>query len=66
MFGPAAGRPKSAVFRTADMVGLDTMCHVANNCYDNLPEDECRDFFKVPAFITQMVEKGWLGRKAKR
>jgi 3-hydroxyacyl-CoA dehydrogenase len=64
IFGPAMGRPKSAVFRTADLVGLDTLVHVATNCYDTLPDDEERDAFKAPDFITKMVENGWLGSKS--
>lgn len=57
------GRPKSAVFRTADIVGLDTIVHVAQNCYDSLTKDENRDTFKVPTVLTQMVEKKLLGDK---
>ena len=64
IFGPAMGRPKSAVFRTADIVGLDTFVHVSQNCYDSLPNDEERDVFKIPAFIKTMVEKGMLGQKS--
>ena len=47
IFGPAMGRPKSAVFRTADIVGLDTFVHVAKNCYDTLTQDEERETFRV-------------------
>jgi 3-hydroxyacyl-CoA dehydrogenase len=65
VFGPAIGRAKSAVFGTADVVGLDTFVHVAQNCWDNLPNDERHDVFAVPAFIKQMVENKWLGRKTK-
>lgn len=64
IFGPAMGRPKSAVFRTADIVGLDTFVHVADNCYDTLTEDEERDVFASPDFIRQMVQKGLLGDKS--
>ncbi len=64
IFGPAMGRPKSAVFRTADLVGLDTFVHVARNCYDNLPDDEEREIFQIPDFLEKMVERGWLGRKS--
>ncbi|HZH02209.1 MAG TPA: 3-hydroxyacyl-CoA dehydrogenase NAD-binding domain-containing protein, partial [Myxococcaceae bacterium] len=64
IFGPAMGRPKSAVFRTADIVGLDTFIHVATNCYDTLTRDEARDTFKVPAFLEGMVKKGLLGEKS--
>ena len=63
IFGAPLGRPKSAVFRTADMVGLDTVVHVAQNCYDALPKDERRDVFKLPSVLTQMVEKKLLGDK---
>ena len=52
--GEPMGRPKSAAFRTADMVGLDTFAHVADNCYAALESDEDRDVFKVPAFIRTM------------
>jgi 3-hydroxyacyl-CoA dehydrogenase len=64
IFGPATGRPKSAVFRTADIVGLDTFSHVAQNCYDTLTDDEERETFKLPAFIGEMVKKGMLGDKS--
>lgn len=64
VFGPPMGRPKSAVFRTADIVGLDTFVHVARNCYDTLVDDEERDLFKAPAFIEQMLEKNMLGDKS--
>ncbi len=63
IFGPAMGRPKSAVFRTADIVGLDTFLHVAKNCYDTLTGDEEREVFKAPEFVEQMVAKGLLGDK---
>ena len=64
IFGPAMGRPKSAVFRTADIVGLDTFSHVAKNCYDTLSHDEERDVFAAPDFLKKMVEKGLLGDKS--
>ena len=64
IFGPAMGRPKSAVFRTADIVGLDTFLHVTQNCYDSLAKDEARDTFKPPTFLTDMVKKGLLGDKS--
>jgi 3-hydroxyacyl-CoA dehydrogenase len=64
IFGPATGRPKSAVFRTADLVGLDTLVHVAQNCYDSLTDDEDRDAFLLPGFVQEMVAKGWLGDKS--
>ncbi len=63
--GEPMGRPKSAAFRTADMVGLDTFVHVADNCYAALEHDEDREIFKVPAFIRTMVEKKQLGDKTK-
>lgn len=61
--GPPLGRPKTAAFRTADMVGLDTLVHVAQNTYDSCKEDEARDVFKIPAVLQSMVEKKWLGDK---
>jgi 3-hydroxyacyl-CoA dehydrogenase len=64
VFGKPMGRPKSAVFRTADVVGLDTFVHVAQNCYDTLTDDEDREVFQVPEFIQEMAEKGWTGQKA--
>lgn len=66
IFGPATLKPKSGIFRLADMVGLDTLVHVANNSYENLPDDEKRDSFKVPEFINKMLEQGMLGQKAKK
>ncbi len=66
VFGPATGRAKSAVFGTADVVGLDTFLHVAQNCWDNLPNDERHEVFNVPAFMRTMVEKKMLGRKSKQ
>ena len=63
--GIPMAHPKSATFRTADVVGLDTVGHVAANCYNTLTTDEERDTFKTPAFITQMIEKGILGDKTK-
>ncbi|UCF18911.1 MAG: 3-hydroxyacyl-CoA dehydrogenase/enoyl-CoA hydratase family protein [Gemmatimonadota bacterium] len=61
--GPALGRPKTATFRLADLVGLDTLLHVAENVRQNALEDESRDAFAAPAFLREMVEKGLLGRK---
>ncbi|MGB3591327.1 MAG: 3-hydroxyacyl-CoA dehydrogenase NAD-binding domain-containing protein [Nonlabens sp.] len=61
--GPVIGRPKSATFRTVDVVGLDTLVHVANGVYENAPEDEHRDTFKLPGFINSMMENKWLGSK---
>jgi 3-hydroxyacyl-CoA dehydrogenase len=62
--GPAIGRPKTATFRLADLVGLDTFLHVAANVYENAPEDECRELFVPPVFLQKMVERGLLGRKS--
>ncbi len=64
--GPVVGNPKSASFRTADLVGLDTLMHVANNVYEGAAEDEKREMFKAPDFITQMIEKKLLGEKTKK
>jgi 3-hydroxyacyl-CoA dehydrogenase len=61
--GPAMGRPKSASFRTTDLVGLDTFAHVAKNLYENAPTDEMRETFRTPDFIQKMIEKNWLGDK---
>jgi 3-hydroxyacyl-CoA dehydrogenase len=64
--GPVVGNPKSASFRTADLVGLDTLIHVANNVYEGAPEDEKREMFKAPDFISQMIDKRLLGEKSKQ
>lgn len=61
--GPVIGRPKSATFRTVDVVGLDTLVHVANGLYEGVPNDEEHDIFKLPAFINTMMENKWLGSK---
>ena len=61
--GKAIGRPKSATFRTADLVGLDTLLHVSKNMYDSLPDDPARDLFVPPTFVQGMLEKKWLGEK---
>lgn len=63
--GTPMGRPKSAAFRTADMVGIDTFAHVADNCFNSLVDDEDREVFKVPAYVRTMVEKKLLGDKTK-
>ena len=62
--GPAIGRPKTATFKLADLVGLDTFVHVADNIYPLIPDDEAREAFKVPDYLHKMVEKGLLGRKS--
>lgn len=61
--GPVLGRPKSATFRTTDVVGLDTMIHVANGLYENCVNDTARDQYKLPSFISRMSENKWLGDK---
>ncbi len=61
--GPVIGRPKSATFRTVDVVGLDTLVHVANGIYENCPTDEEHDVFQLPSFINTMMENKWLGSK---
>ncbi|MGB5363440.1 MAG: 3-hydroxyacyl-CoA dehydrogenase family protein, partial [Aureibaculum sp.] len=64
--GPVIGRPKSATFRTVDVVGLDTLVHVANGIYENCPNDEAHELFKLPDFINSMMENKWLGSKTKQ
>ncbi|AIM38844.1 3-hydroxyacyl-CoA dehydrogenase [Sphingobacterium sp. ML3W] len=64
--GPAMGHPKSATFRTADVVGLDTLVNVANGLAQNAPDDEAKGVFQLPSFITKMVENKWLGEKTKK
>ena len=61
--GPVIGRPKSATFRTVDVVGLDTLVHVSNGIYENCKEDERHDLFKLPDFIQTMADNNWLGSK---
>ena len=61
--GRAIGWPKSATFRTADLVGLDVLAHVIKNIYDNAPEDESRELYHVPALVEDMMKRGWLGEK---
>ena len=61
--GPVIGRPKSATFRTVDVVGLDTLVHVANGIYENCKDDERLELFKLPGFINTMMESKWLGSK---
>lgn len=62
--GPVIGRPKSATFRTVDVVGLDTLVHVAKGIYDNVPDDEEHGIFQIPGFIDTMMENKWLGSKS--
>lgn len=61
--GPAIGQPKSATFRTADLVGLDILAHVVRNIYENVPDDESREMYRLPSFIEEMLKRGWLGEK---
>jgi 3-hydroxyacyl-CoA dehydrogenase len=63
--GPAAGRPKTATFRTFDLVGLDVFAHVVKNLHENLPDDPEREIFAMPEFVTKMIERGLLGNKTK-
>lgn len=61
--GPIIGRPKSATFRTADVVGIDTLVKVAKGVYDSRPDDEARESFIIPAWLNKIVENKWLGDK---
>lgn len=61
--GQPMARPKSAAFGTADLVGIDTLAHVAKNCFDSLPKDEERQVFELPAFVRELIDKKLLGRK---
>jgi 3-hydroxyacyl-CoA dehydrogenase len=64
--GPVAGRPKSATFRTADVVGIDTLVKVARGVADNCPNDEARSIFQIPTWLDQLVTNNWLGDKTKQ
>jgi len=61
--GPIIGRPKSATFRTADVVGIDTLVKVAKGVHDNCPNDEAKNSFAIPAWLNKVVENNWLGDK---
>ncbi|HET7260020.1 MAG TPA: 3-hydroxyacyl-CoA dehydrogenase NAD-binding domain-containing protein [Candidatus Acidoferrum sp.] len=61
--GPAVGWPKSATFRTADLVGLDVLIHVVKNIYETAPSDESHEMYKVPEFVEEMARRKWLGDK---
>lgn len=61
--GPALGRPKSATFRTTDVVGLDTMIKVARGLYDNVPDDKARELFRLPGYVEKMAANKWEGDK---
>jgi 3-hydroxyacyl-CoA dehydrogenase len=62
--GPVIGRPKSATFRTADLVGIDTLVKVAKGVADNCPNDEAKEQFTIPAWLEKMVANNWLGDKS--
>jgi 3-hydroxyacyl-CoA dehydrogenase len=62
--GPVLGMPKSATFRTLDIIGLDVLKHVVNNLCDSLPQDERRSLFQVPPFVDEMIRRQLLGDKA--
>jgi 3-hydroxyacyl-CoA dehydrogenase len=64
--GPVIGHPKSATFRTSDVVGIDTMVHVANGLSQNVPDDEAKEMFQIPEFVNKMVSNNWLGSKTKQ
>jgi 3-hydroxyacyl-CoA dehydrogenase len=64
--GTATARPKSAAFRTADLVGLDTLAHVGTNSFELLPDDEEREVFKLPPFMKEMIDAGRLGNKTRQ
>jgi 3-hydroxyacyl-CoA dehydrogenase len=64
IMGEAVGRPKTALFRLSDLVGLDTSAKVIRNLYRDLPQEEDRDLFILPDFVEKMLERGWVGNKA--
>ena len=64
--GPALGRPKSATFRTTDVVGLDTMIKVSKGLYDNCPDDKAHELFRLPGYVEKMEANQWLGDKTKQ
>ncbi|MFZ0240788.1 MAG: 3-hydroxyacyl-CoA dehydrogenase NAD-binding domain-containing protein [Desulfobacterales bacterium] len=64
VFGPVMGRPKTAMFKTADLVGLDVLAHVARNTYELVPDDEDRDSYVMPEFVQAMIDKKLLGKKS--
>jgi len=61
--GPVIGQPRSATFRTADIVGLDVLLHVVKNIYETVPHDESREMYRVPALVEEIARRGWLGDK---
>jgi 3-hydroxyacyl-CoA dehydrogenase len=62
--GPLIGKPKSATFRTCDVVGIDTLVKVAKGVYDNCGDDEARDLFQIPDYVNKLVENKWFGDKS--
>ncbi|MBW2488377.1 MAG: enoyl-CoA hydratase/isomerase family protein [Deltaproteobacteria bacterium] len=64
LFGPVMGRPRTGMFKTADIVGLDTLAHVAQNTYELIAHDEDRESFVLPEFVNKMIEKNLLGKKS--
>jgi len=64
LFGPVMGRPKTGMFKTADIVGLDTLAHVAKNTYELIEKDKDRESFVLPGFVNTMIEKNLLGKKS--
>ena len=64
--GPVMGRPKSATFRTCDVVGIDTLVHVAHGVKENCPKDERREVFELPGYVQKMVENKWFGDKTRQ
>ncbi len=64
--GTFVGWPKSATFRTADIVGIDVLAHVVRNIYENVPNDESREMYRVPPLIEELLRRGWLGEKSGR
>jgi 3-hydroxyacyl-CoA dehydrogenase len=64
LFGPAMGRPKTAMFKTSDLVGLDTLGHVARNSHELVADPEEKKDFVLPEFVNRMIEKKFLGKKA--
>jgi len=64
LFGPVLGRPKTAMFKTADLVGLDILAHVAQNTHELVEADEARDSFVMPQFVNTMIDKNMLGKKS--
>ena len=61
--GPVIGRPKSATFRTADVVGIDTLVKVAKGVFENCPDDEAKELFNIPAWLNKLMDNNWLGDK---